>query len=1147
MIVKRFTKSRLVKAVFGCLFGIIGAFGGMMAPVEPVYAVPAEEVVDENVTETNDGSTESTKKVAESVSCDDTLGSLAWLACPGTGAISKATDFLYEKIESILVINPVEMKDGEPVYEIWKYAKGVANIIFIGFLLVVVYSQITGMGINNYGIKKILPKLIVAAVLVNLSFIICSLAVDVSNIIGGGVRGLFTSIGEATVGTSGVPESVRLSEIYASIGGGTLLTLGAVAIMWGTGTIWMLIATVIGAVVAVVIGLVTIAMRQAVVMLLIMISPLAVVAYMLPNTEKWFKMWKNLLMRMLVFYPLFSLLFGASALAGWAIIASAKEDGFMVILGVAVQTFPLFFSWSLMKMSGTVLGTINSKLTALASKPLAQNRAWAESRRDAARAKALASGRVYTPSLALRQYMSNRKIARDEETAEYNATIKKRGQAYAAKRNYDKRGVPTKEGRDAYERQARNMRYDETIMRHRNNMSKGLGQLEVVKAKATTAEKAKLDELDMLNVKASDALKVETARGAEIEYQNTQGFYERVINAQHAHDDDKRAGDRGHQKHTKIFDSTSYVDANDLARYNSMREIMEGNEEGVLTVLGEAASSYNAQAKIRNSKFQIGASLTPATQTVVDHLKDLINRPDKMRNIDAILGALSVLNMRGDTDLMARRMTRELTMKLGDSVVRDVNGSPKFCDESSLILGTYASQAVANFAMFEVKDNDPLLRRWGKYINMQTAALYDDRGLNEMGKRRVRKDVSWYEYINSEYVEQEEVENADGTITYRPKIDENGNVVKKKTRGMRELMQGTSYTGVERTAFQQQLEGVRAASYEIDSDGQPEGFSVKKFLENKKDLDMATMANIIGDHLSYRSQSEQIIAFSKYMTGIGKDGYWDWEYIFGKENIDNITMEDKKAYIEHSKEMMETFLGGQTPSHLQRTKSDLFESIKSQFALFDEVMHEEVDENGKRKERVDLGRLNALERDGGIGDRKTFAERHKDAITNRLLHAYKPKTLAGFAKALDKGFMPEAKAGYLDYMPSADKIREEYPDEFRRGGQNSNRERQGNNSEDEDGTLITSDDGIDLRPGSGIYNDARREVEELYRQYRNGGVGPDAVGYWSAVQAIVGDRNRMGGDSVSNQLYQLGLGVNESTNIDDLHQRIMGSIFGADS
>ena len=459
MIAKKFSKSRLVKAVFGGFFGIMAMLGSVSFVAMPVYAEPISEtdgiheVIEENVTEesaveggdttesnttennaaTENGATTGESSAENAKSCQDSLGAIGWLVCPTTGKISEAVDWLYDKIEDVLVINPVEMKDGSPIYEIWKYMRGLTNIVFIIFCLVMVYSQLTGVGITNYGLKKTLPKLIVAAILVNLSFVICSLAVDVSNIVGAGLRDIFTSVEESAVGSIGTTAGggLQLSEMFSTLAGGSALALGAGVVAFETGAIWMLIPTVLGAIVAVVTGLVTIALRQAVVALLIMIAPLAIIAYMLPNTDQWFKKWKSLLTRMLVFYPMFSLLFGASSLAGFAIVASAK-DGFGVLLGVAVQVFPLFFSWSLMKMSGTLLGTINSKLNGLAARPLAANRGWADSKRQQTNMNMLAYGR--TPFSHLRRYVDGRKALREKDIENLQTTHKNNVNTYVQRK-----------------------------------------------------------------------------------------------------------------------------------------------------------------------------------------------------------------------------------------------------------------------------------------------------------------------------------------------------------------------------------------------------------------------------------------------------------------------------------------------------------------------------------------------------------------------------------------------------------------------------------------------------------------------------------------------------------------------------------------
>lgn len=428
----KFGKVKAIIASFLVLISLLTGVSGLVS-TNDVYAVQEGNETtnsvessnsNENLNNNTEAKTEETDNDSSSSSgdnCKKSLGALGWVVCPSTGKISEAVDWLYDKIEQFLVVSPISTEDGSPIYEIWKYCRGVTNIVFIIFLLVVIYSQLTGLGISNYGIKKVLPKLIVTAVLVNLSFLICSLAVDVSNIVGGSLRGVFTSVEEATLATSTAEVGpVGLSSVFTALANGTVLTLGAGAIAFEFGMIWMLIPVALGAIVAVVTGLITIALRQAVVALLIMISPLAMVAYMLPNTEQWFKKWKDLLTRMLVFYPMFSLLFGASSLAGFAIIMSAK-DGFGLLLGIAVQIFPLFFAWKLMQMSGTFLSGINAKLRGLADKPVGASRAWADSKKQLSSANRREYGK--TPMSHLRRFMDNRQ-ALDAKQLENLQTIR---------------------------------------------------------------------------------------------------------------------------------------------------------------------------------------------------------------------------------------------------------------------------------------------------------------------------------------------------------------------------------------------------------------------------------------------------------------------------------------------------------------------------------------------------------------------------------------------------------------------------------------------------------------------------------------------------------------------------------------------------
>ena len=99
--------------------------------------------------------------------------------------------------------------------------------LFIILLLVVIFSQITGVGIDNYGIKKILPKLIIAAILINLSYWICVAFVDLSNILGNSFQAMFNGLG-ANISTTNEYAKKALEDSIAA-GGATVVSVVIIA------------------------------------------------------------------------------------------------------------------------------------------------------------------------------------------------------------------------------------------------------------------------------------------------------------------------------------------------------------------------------------------------------------------------------------------------------------------------------------------------------------------------------------------------------------------------------------------------------------------------------------------------------------------------------------------------------------------------------------------------------------------------------------------------------------------------------------------------------------------------------------------------------------------------------------------------------
>ena len=292
-------------------------------------------------------------------------GGLGWIICPVTNTLAGFMDWIFDILVGFLTVRPIDTSQENAMYRAWGFMRTFANIAFVIAFLIIIYSQLTSFGVSNYGIKKLLPRIIIAALLVNLSFIICALAIDISNVLGHSIQNLFIQMRNGLVGTEGNTWDVLSWESMASfiLSGGTLLTAGSIAAFSGIatygviGAIALLLPALVTLLVAVLVALLVMAGRQAIITILTILAPLAFVAYLLPNTEKWFDKWRGLFMTMLILFPAFSVIFGGSQLAGILIIQNADSIN-LIILGMIVQVAPLFVTPFLIKFSGSLLGRI---------------------------------------------------------------------------------------------------------------------------------------------------------------------------------------------------------------------------------------------------------------------------------------------------------------------------------------------------------------------------------------------------------------------------------------------------------------------------------------------------------------------------------------------------------------------------------------------------------------------------------------------------------------------------------------------------------------------------------------------------------------------------------------------------------------------
>ncbi len=345
---------------------------------------------------------------------------VGWVICPISVFLADGMDNIFDMLANLIAVQPTILGDpNNDLFRAWNIMRSVANIAFVIAFLIIIYSQLTNIGISNYGLKRLIPRLIIAAILVNISFYVTALAIDVSNILGYSIQDIFNNIREDvfSVDNDSFTGTINWASLTAIILGGSY---GAYAAAGSAGgVLYLLIPLLVGLVLTLIFVVLVLAARQAIIIILVIIAPLAFVAYLLPNTEKWFDKWRDIFMTMLIFFPAFSLVFGGSQLAGQIIIQNAGDNILMVLFGMAVQVAPLVITPLILKLSGNLLGRIAQIANNSEKGVLDRTRNWSQARADMLKQKSLSDGKTKNPFRKSLQFFDNNGENVKNKTAMY--------------------------------------------------------------------------------------------------------------------------------------------------------------------------------------------------------------------------------------------------------------------------------------------------------------------------------------------------------------------------------------------------------------------------------------------------------------------------------------------------------------------------------------------------------------------------------------------------------------------------------------------------------------------------------------------------------------------------------------------------------
>ena len=195
------------------------------------------------------------------------------------------------------------------VQEGWRISRGVVNLFFVLVLMFIAFAAI--LQIETYGLKKLLPKLIIAALLINFSLVIAGAIIDFSQVLSHFFLKPFE--GQAVSLSEFVAKGLNITKIFEAKGGAE--AVGAEAKRKGVDALTVLIGILGGLAVIIIMFIVMTAaagfliVRVVALWILLVLMPIAWLFWILPGLNKQWGNWWSSFLKWVFFAPAFAFFF----------------------------------------------------------------------------------------------------------------------------------------------------------------------------------------------------------------------------------------------------------------------------------------------------------------------------------------------------------------------------------------------------------------------------------------------------------------------------------------------------------------------------------------------------------------------------------------------------------------------------------------------------------------------------------------------------------------------------------------------------------------------------------------------------------------------------------------------------------------------
>jgi hypothetical protein len=295
---------------------------------------------------------------------------LTWIACPLFNIAAGLTDELINLFEGQLCFKTDvatasaqatcngNITDTSSIKPAWSAIKNIVSALLVIIMLIAIFAQAASIGpIDAYTLRKLLPRLVAAVILIQISWYLFSWMVNVVDDIGEGLMALLNGIfaSSANVDINDLNQLLG----HAGVGDGTAALVNWTAIIglivFGAVALPILLLMLFTAVVALLVALAVLVFRKVIIITLLLIAPVALLLWVLPNTERYWKMWWDNFIKVLLMFPIIVLIIEAGRIFAF-VAGPAAGGGFIALFIVMVGFFgPLFILPKTFKWGGALM------------------------------------------------------------------------------------------------------------------------------------------------------------------------------------------------------------------------------------------------------------------------------------------------------------------------------------------------------------------------------------------------------------------------------------------------------------------------------------------------------------------------------------------------------------------------------------------------------------------------------------------------------------------------------------------------------------------------------------------------------------------------------------------------------------------------